>query len=126
MYLLELDRNLTCESKDEEDWITMSRDIIVMHVMFQQAILLLYCKCLNNWDIFFIILLGLCICEVNWQAAFEDAYILVDDDLKWVFGACNQLHVNVVSLPDRRYHIQVYQYTMKLTIETFYFCLSGF
>ena len=56
---------------------------------------------------FIIFLLGSFICEVNWQAAFEDAHVLVGHNFKWFFGPCNQLHFNVVSSSDRCYNIQV-------------------
>lgn len=38
---------------------------------------------------FVIFLLGLFIYEVNWQAAFEDAHVLVGDNFKRYFGPCN-------------------------------------
>eukprot|EP00268_Persea_americana_P022986 TRINITY_DN2271_c0_g1_i3.p1 TRINITY_DN2271_c0_g1~~TRINITY_DN2271_c0_g1_i3.p1 ORF type:complete len:109 (-),score=17.88 TRINITY_DN2271_c0_g1_i3:388-714(-) len=44
--------------------------------------------------------------KLNWQATFEDANILVGDDIKWAFRPCNQLHINVVSSSDRCYHLQ--------------------
>ncbi|XP_058076002.1 uncharacterized protein LOC131252649 isoform X2 [Magnolia sinica] len=58
-------------------------------------------------DASIIFLLGSCIREVNWQAAFEDAHVLVRDDINWAFRPCHQLHFNVVSSSDGCYYIQV-------------------
>ncbi|XP_058076000.1 uncharacterized protein LOC131224711 isoform X1 [Magnolia sinica] len=57
-------------------------------------------------DASIIFLLGSCIREVNWQAAFEDAHVLVRDDINWAFRPCHQLHFNVVSSSDGCYYIQ--------------------
>ncbi|XP_058107386.1 uncharacterized protein LOC131250964 isoform X1 [Magnolia sinica] len=58
-------------------------------------------------DASIIFLLGSCIRGVNWQAALEDAHVLVGDDINWVFRPCHQLHFNVVSSSDGCYYIQV-------------------
>ncbi|KAF7130354.1 hypothetical protein RHSIM_Rhsim10G0134300 [Rhododendron simsii] len=43
----------------------------------------------------------------KWQTTSKNAYLLVGDDIKWIFGSSNQLHFNVVSSSNRGHYIQV-------------------
>ncbi|KAG5529057.1 hypothetical protein RHGRI_029653 [Rhododendron griersonianum] len=42
----------------------------------------------------------------NLNTTSKNAYLLVGDDIKWIFGSSNQLHFNVVSSSNRGHYIQ--------------------
>lgn len=54
----------------------------------------------------------------KWQTTSKNAYLLVGDDIKRIFGSSNQLHFNVVSSSNRGHYIQVSLKDMLKNFET--------
>ncbi|KAF7130089.1 hypothetical protein RHSIM_Rhsim10G0134400 [Rhododendron simsii] len=53
-----------------------------------------------------------CFLTASYSTTSKNAYLLVGDDIKWIFGSSNQLHFNVVSSSNRGHYIQLDRYPL--------------